>query len=560
MLNDRNRQDTRPINVRRSVRKQDLTVLTSLQAGKMMPLAAIPLLREDAVQRGSFSATFEMHETEEVLMNPVHMTVSAYLFPFLASERFEGSMDQFNRSYKGQPKVEGGAVEPWVELLEVPEGGSAEVDLWKYLGLHASAGDEVSSFYNEAYVSIWNYRAKNRSQDIELVESTALGNLLPAFWPSSRFSHIVPDFDQAKMEGAIPLTFIDGKMPVRNYSGNGSETELNSNVPGGTVFLKMANDEIREFWASNDATRLVHSGPAMTTAQKITDVGGFKADLTEVFAELQEDGISISLANIEVAKKTQAYARIRERYQGLDEEWVIDMLMSGLSIPDQAYKQPIFLGQTKTTFQFGKRYSTEADALDAHVVNGLAVVNMTFRTPRIPTGGVIMIVGEVVPEQLFERQQDPLFHLEKAEHLPEYLRDDMDPEKVVVVPNDYIDTDHETPDGLFGYAPLNHQWATFGPRIGGRFYRPDVDAAEDTDRKRLWAVETKNPKLAENFYIVSDIHTKPFLHPDEDPVDCMLLGQVAIEGNTVFGGALIEASDDYSRVLEHVETQRIEKA
>lgn len=558
MFNDRQRQDTRPLNVPRTGRNQNLTVLTSMQAGKMMPLASALLLREDAVTRAEFGATFEMHETVEVLMNPVHMTVSAYLFPFLASERFEGSMDQFNRSYKGQPKIDGGDVEPFFEQWTIPAGGISDCEILTYLGEHASVGDNVNTFTIEAYNEIWKYRAKNRSPELELPDRLNK-DLLPAFWPSSRFAHIVPDFDQAKMEGAIPITFIDNKMPLR---GPGGATDyVNVNVPDGTVYLKLgASGPIREMEYNGGTAAVTHGGGATGSNGKITDVGGLKVAISQMYAELQESGIALSLANIDVARKTKAFANIRERYNQHEQDWVIDMLMSGMQIPDQAYKQPMLLGQAHTTFQFGKRYSTDAANLDAHVVNGIARVNMQFRTPRIPTGGIIMIVAEMVPEQLFERQRNPGLHVTSVAKLPEYIRDETDPEKVVEVPNDFIDTDHDDPNGLFGFGPLNHEYASFGPKVGGRFHRPDIDAAEDTDRLRLWAVETKNPKLAENFYIVSDIHTKPFLHPDEDPVDVVLLGNIGIEGNTVFGPMLIEASDDYEQIMSQVPMNRIEKA
>lgn len=557
MLNDRMRQDTRPLNIPRTTRRHNLTVLSSLQAGKMMPMAAIPLLREDAVTGCSFSAAFELHETVEVLMNPVHMVVSAYLVPWLASDRFEGSMDQFNRSYKGKPKVEGGDVEPFFEMETLPAGGTADIPIYKYLGLHGSAGDQVATYYKEAYNLIWNYRAKNRSPEIELADRLN-DDLLPAFWPSSRFSHIVPDFDQAKMEGVIPLTFIDDRVPVRGIGIVGS----------GTAYDNVEAYEWDQPGTPGEGVKKVYPKGVMIRPNDPPTTGGAYTAirlnaaslLPEIFAELQESNVQLSLANIEVAKKTKAFARIRERYNAHEDEWIIDMLMSGLSIPDQAWKQPILLGQSQTQFQFGKRYSTDAENLDAHVVNGIARVNMRLRTPRVPTGGTIMVVAELVPEQLFERQQDPLFHISSVDKLPDFIRDDTNPEKVVEVYNDYIDTDHDTPAGVFGYAPLNHEFTTFGPKIGGRFHRPDVDAAEDTDRQRLWAVETKNPKLAENFYIVSDIHTKPFLHPDEDPADVVLLGGAEIEGNTVFGGALIEASDDYEKIMEKVPLDRIEKA
>lgn len=162
-------------------------------------------------------------------------------------------------------------------------------------------------------------------------------------------------------------------------------------------------------------------------------------------------------------------------------------------------------------------------------------------------------------KKIEDRQRDPFFHSVDVEEWPEYLRDTLDPEKVDIVKNDEIDTDHAAPNSTFGYAPMNWKWTSFGPRIGGKFFRPKAGGGSDEARQRLWAVETSDPVLSEDFYLVNSIHTKPFLDTESDPFEATLVGNAVIGGNTVFGGKLVESTTNYDKVMEKAPTERIEK-
>lgn len=541
-----NRQTATPVQVPRSRRDHNVTVLSSLPAGRMVPLAAVPLLREDQAS-GRLQLSFEMQETAEILMNPIHVDVHAYLVPFLALDRFEGSMDQLNRSYMGQPKVENGDVVPFIERMAAGEDNA----IHKYLGLHAKADDLVSTAYTEAYNQIWNMRAKNRSPNLtkrERLDKT----LAPAFWKHSRFAHIVPDFDQAVIDGEVALNLVNSRVPVRGIGIEGSPP----------TFPNMAVREngAHATYPLGATTNQGGNGSSIVMRVRNNVEGHPAADLfPDVFAELQENGVTVSLSNIELARKTQAFAKIRQRYNQIEEQWIIDMLMDAISIPDQALKQPVLLAHQSTIFGMTKRYATDSGNLSESAVNGATSVQLALNVPKLHTGGVIMVVAEILPEQMFERQRDPFFHLGSTEELPAYLRDYLDPEKVDIVRNGQVDTDHETPNDVFGYEPLNAKWATMGPKVGGKFFRPKVDAGFDEDRQRLWSVEAKNPKLSEDFYISTNIHTKPFLDTVADPFETVVLGNVAIAGNTVFGGQLIEATNDYQAVLAEAPHARITK-
>lgn len=532
------KMSTTPIAVPQSTRIHTARALTSMPAGKMVPIAAIPLLREDSVISGRMRFSFESMETAEILMNAINVRVMAYLVPTLALDRFEGSMDQLNRSWEGVP-FKGLPVVPYVETAAFGATGANQI--YKYLGLHAKPDALVNTMYLEAYNQIWNFRAKNRSGDLALRQRLAT-DLAPAFWTHERFKHIVPDFDQAVIDGEVALNVANARMPVKGIGRTAAS--LINGVPNSD--FAVSGNHYEKF-------------PVSTTANN-TSIRLNTAGYPEIFAELQANGITVSLSNIELARKTQAFAKLREQYHGHSDEWLINMLMDGLTVPEQAFAQPMLVGEKTTVFGMSKRYASDAANLTESVVNGATFVDLSIQLPRIPTGGVIMVVAEITPDQIFERQKDAFLHAKNADDFPHYLRDTLDPEKVEAVPNDYVDVDHDTPKSTFGYAPLNYKWNVEAPRIGGRFYRPDVDAGFDEDRQRIWAVETKNPTLSTDFYLCTNIHTKPFVVTNQDPFECVTQGDLLIRGNTVFGGVLHEATNDYDKVMEVAPNDRIVKA
>lgn len=541
------RMQTAPLAHPRSLRGHAARSLTSMPAGKIVPLFMAPILREDAVQRGGLRCSFNMSETAEILLNAVNVQVNAYVVPWLAMDRFV-SLDEFNKSYKGQPYKEGDDVIPFIETHAMPAHEANE--FYTYAGLHAKVGEQVNTMYLEAYNQIVNFRRKNRSPDLELRDRLD-GSLAEAFWIHEQYANIVPDFDQARIDGEVPLNVTNPDelmIPVRGIG-----------VSPGTTFSQTGNT-IREYKGETrqyESSALSSVSSNQYNVEEDPDNPGWPRIYADMSAEL---GIAVSLSNIEMARKTAAFARLRERYNQHDDEYIIDLLMDGITLPEMAWHQPILVGQQTTIFGMAKRWSTSAGSLDESAVNGATAVDMTIRTPRVPTGGVLMVTAEVTPEQLFERNQDYFFHMENAEQFPEALRDELDPEKVSIVQNQWVDVDHDQPEDTFGYAPLNHEWDIRAPKIGGKFYRPEVDEGFDEDRQRIWAVETQNPTLSTDFYLCTNIHQKPFLDTEADPFEAVVQGQMIISGNTVFGPALSESTDDYEKVLAKAPQDRIEKS
>lgn len=543
------RMSTTPIVAPRTTRTVACRGITSLPAGKMVPICAFPVLREESAISGRLRLTFESMETAEILMNAINVSVKAYLVPTLAFDRFEGSMDQLNRSWEGVA-FKNLPVVPYIETEAFGVSGANAI--YKYLGLHAAETQQVNTMYLEAYNQIWNFRALNRSAKLAL-RTRLQKDLAPAFWNRERFRHIVPSFDQAVIDGQVPLNVVNQRLPVR-----GIYTRKDSATNGAQLDVNLLRD------SRGMAPAVGEVGLSMTQTNQGQDMwvtrtgsGAASASRPDVFAELAQNGITVSLSNIELARKTQAFAQLREQYNGHSDEWIINMLMDGLSIPEQAFAQPMLIGERDTVFGMSKRYASDGDNLSKSAVNGATFVDLSIQTPRIPTGGVVMVVAEITPDQLFERQKDPFLFAQNADAFPHYLRDTLDPEKVEAVPCNYVDVDHNTPNATFGYAPLNYAWQMEAPHVGGKFYRPKVNAPFDEDRQRIWAVETANPVLGPDFYICTNIHQKPFLVTTGDPFECVTQGDVVLQGNTVFGGVLHEAQENYAKVLAEAPQARL---
>lgn len=544
------RSKTTPIATIKSTRQVDVRVLTSMPAGKMVPIAAFPLFREDRVRSSSIRISFEMMETVETLMNAVNVTVKAYLVPHVAFERFSG-FDELNRSYQGIPNQEGGPVTPYYEASTVNQAEASGWEIHKYLGLHSAIGDKVNTIYIETYNQIWNFRAKNRSKSLELRNRLHPG-LAPAFWQHDTFRHVVPDFDQAVIDGQVALNVTNARLPVK---GLGVTAAAPTIVP--------ADGAAPDLYQSGDkaATQFPRQTPTRGTSDHVrmrTIVGADGKNYPDVWAELQANGITVSLSNIDLARKTQAFAQMRKEY-GAHDDYLIDLLMDGITVPEQVWRQPILLADKSTVFGMAKRYATDGGNLTDSVVNGATFVDLSIATPTVPCGGVVMIVAEITPEQLFERQRDPMVYTTTVDGLPQYLRDTLDPEKVDVVKNGEVDTSHGNKEGVFGYAPLNWKWARQAPKVGGRYFRPQAVTTFDEDRQRIWAVETANPTLSADFYLCNAIHTKPFVVTNQDIGEALARGIVNVEGLTVFGGALVEANGDYDKVMEAAPQDRVDK-
>lgn len=514
-----------PLRVQRSLRGDNLRALTSGKAGKILPLAYFPLLREDAIRRGPVGVTVRMAETVHPLINAVVVKLYAHLLPFSAFSRFSG-MDEFNRSYAGESHSP--------HFFDMRTSSSQSL-FWRTLGIHHKVGENFNSAPLEAYNTVVNFRRRARSKHLPL-RSNLAGTLARAFWSHPIMHDVVPDYEEALIDGAVTLEPIDSALssvPLRFKADDPSYTlPLNANFS--------------------------HQQTKVDGFQRLYNRDGSNVDERNLEVQMQPfydaltSEMKLSLSNIELAKQTVAFAELRQQYQGISDEHLIDLLMDAIRVPPEALRQPILIGSASGTIQMNERFAMDGDNLDLSRTTGAVSLAMNLRTPPINTGGIVMVTAEITPEPLFERLGDKFLMTSDPNELPQFLRDYLDPKKVEIVENRQIDVLHDTPDGLFGYRGLNRGWDRDFTRAGGKFFRPIGDAYKE-DRQRFWVVESNNPSLTEDFFLVSDdLPYTPFADRTADPFEILTVGSLQIEGNTVFGKKLHEDTGAYQAIIDRV--------
>lgn len=545
-IRDIARTNTTPISIARSVRQINQIVATSMPAGKMVPVTAFPLLREDQLRNSMIHCKVDLMETAEIIKNGIKCRFMAYFVPFLAFERFNGGMDEFNRSYMKQNIADGATVTPFFNTMTAGAVGS--IPIHKYLGFHAAPTDEINTAYIEAYNLIWNFRARNRSETLYQAKKRLMTNtgLAPAFWQHEQFKYVVPDWDDIAMEGSVDLTFTNSSALVKGIGiqgGPASGAVNNFRETGASAEKTVQGWHVRDNLASATFVMQAKAGEAFPN----------------VYADLATAGVKISLANIELAKRTQWYANLKAQFEGLPDNWIIDLLMQGVSVPEQMWKQPILIADKTEIFGIEKRWATDGANLTDAVVNGAAVCDLDMVLPRTPTGGIVMVVAEILPEQIFERGRDPLLFMTDPAKLPNAMRDDLDPQKVERMAMGEVDTSHSSPNGLFGYRPLNWDWQKSNTRIGGKWFKAAPDNTFNEERQHFWTVEVANPAYNSDFMISETFNTLPFVVTNQDVGEVQIHGTAIIEGNTQFGTRLLENDNAYAEVLAQVDQSRIPK-
>jgi len=524
-----------PIPHQRTLRRDSVSVITSSFGGKFVPLKMIPLLPEDGANNSRLTLTVQMAETAEMLLNSVTIQCQSWFVPKLALDRFQ-DMGQIERSFNGINEKDGAPI-PWFEIEQ-----DMSKEIYKVLGLHYNSADSYNTDYVESYNAVWNYIAKQRSDALQERDNLD-GTLAPAFWEQTQMKHVVPTFDQALTDGQVPVQSLSaGLIPVKGIGVD----EVGSVVTGQTLKETQTGQTTYDF-AKNSSIFIEMDGPDRLTA------------LPEIFAELQEGAFNFSLADIDMARETTAWARLRNQYQGLSEDYMMDQLLAGIRISDQQLKNPMLVGQSDTIVGMSQRYATDSANLQKSVTAGQTMLQVPVRAPSTQCGGIIVVTAQALPTQIYERQRDYYFAADKVKDLPNRTSDELDPQPVSLVRNVEVDEKYSTGTAgdLFGYAPLNHEWVRRAPNVGGKYYQPDPAAPWTEVRNRLWDANVVDPVLGPDFYVATTLKHDVFETTTVDPFEWWLSGDVPITGLTYFGPALLEGTDDYDKVLEQVDQTRV---
>ena len=211
--------------------------------------------------------------------------------------------------------------------------------------------------------------------------------------------------------------------------------------------------------------------------------------------------VTVSLADIDKARTTQAFAKLRTAYAGNDttgfdnDDTLVSMLMQGLPVAEDDFKRPWLLDSQRVPVGFAERFATDAANLDQSVTLGRASAVLSLNVPALPEGGVIVFTIEVLPERVDERMSDEWLQAGSVDALPNALRDVQRTEPVDLVLARRIDAKHTAPNQIYGYEPMNDKWNRDTTRLGGDFYMATPGGGWTENRSNIWQSEIVKPEF-----------------------------------------------------------------
>jgi len=570
------------------MREDVATAMTSGKVGKVIPVAQIPLLRGDSAS-GNVTIQVELGEMDRPTLNAVVLNAQAWFVPKTCFPQFAGH-DEFMASYNGTTIKAAGqpdrAPPPFFNVLtDAAKTALAESEVYKTLGLHVPAGpDGINTDLVDALALIYNFRLasfssrlQRRKYSTEAGGLAEVGTLPPAFWPPSRMTRVVPDYERALVVGAFGLDVIAGTI---KYSGH-------LPVQAHTVAANRGSQRVRKV---ADGQLLGHNGSntASKTSQQVDNsvntaggniAGGYYAtassagnplvqtymdpgtsmiaNVANLIGQFEGDSITVSLADIDKARTTQAFAKMRSAYAGNDttgfdnEEMLVAELMQGMRPPENAFKRPWLLDSKMVPFNMPERHATDGDNLDMSVTQGRVAVNLRTVVPYQEASGYILVTIEVVPERLDERMSDEYIMATSVDHLPNALRDIQRPEPVDEVQNRRLDAKHTAPGAVYGFEPMNDKWNRQATRLGGAFYQATPGTGWTEQRSALYLAEIVDPTYTKDHFVVPvDFPQNVFKFSEQDAIETAVRWSVQIMGNTQIGDVLVENNDDYEAVQE----------
>lgn len=549
------RQSTTPVSFSKSTRKDTAVLMTSARAGVVAPIGYVPMLPGDSAS-GRVGVDVALKEMPKPLLNAVYANVQAWFVPKSAYPQFAG-MDELIHAMTGDAiKSLAGATlnERTPPSFYTSVSGAALTtyqtsEFATTLGLHFPAGATVNADLIDAFNLVYNFRLAAHSSRLArrkyMAENAAQATTLPAaFWPSSRLSRVVPDYERALIVGSLDLDVAAGRLPV---SGIGRDKDIATTTQTG--LLVNTNTGNATFAHAMDVSE--NNGNNNKIAFRTTAAGGSP----DLWAEMAGTSINITLADIDKARTTQAFAKLRTAYAGNDstgfdnDDTLVALLMQGIRVPEEQFKRPWLLDSKRVPIGFAERFATDAANLDASVTVGRAAATLSLNVPQQDTGGTIIFTVEVLPERVDERMSDEWILATKFDDLPNALRDVQRVEPVDLVPNRRVDAKHTTPAGLYGYEPMNDKWNRDFTRLGGDFYMATPGGGWTENRSNIWQTEIVNPTFSGTHYLAP----APFPHDvfadaNADAFEVVCRHQLTIVGLTQIGDVLAENNDDYTAI------------
>ncbi len=160
------RQNTAPVMFNRTVRPDDVTLMSSGRAGVVQMLGYVPLFAGDSCS-GQVGIDLELKDMPRPLRNAVYLRAQAWFVPKSSHPQFSGA-DELYHSMAGKPikaYLSSDRTPPAFHNL-VPAGSKAAVaatEFYKALGVHIDTTQPLHSDLPDAFTIVYNTMSRSWS-------------------------------------------------------------------------------------------------------------------------------------------------------------------------------------------------------------------------------------------------------------------------------------------------------------------------------------------------------------------------------------------------------------
>lgn len=540
------RQSTSPVQFSKSKRRDVRERMSSGRAGVVTLIDCIGVHRGDSAS-GRINVMADLADMPKPLMNRVGCQLQAWYVPASAHPRFT-DYNEFLHAVHGETvKSLAGDRQP-PPFLESIEGGDVVTvkgsEMFRTLGIHVPAGRKINTSLIDAFWIVYNFRLAAHSSRLERRKyaSEDLASSVkfpPAFWPANSMAGIVPDYEQALVVGSLNLDITAGQLPISGLMGGSVESRSVVQLDEDGLAHSPGTDSVRALYA-----------------------GGASNAWDPIFAELGGKSILTTLADIDKARVSQAFAKLHSAYAGNDttgfnnEDALVADLMQGFTVPEDLFKRPWLLDSKTVDIAMLERHATDGANLDASVSNGAGSGSLSINLPKQDSGGWIIVTMEVLPERIFEGRSDEFILATEASDFPDALRDIQRPEPVDMVPNHRVDARHTSPEALYGYEPMNMKWQINGTNLGGVFFQASPSDGYNENRSSIWTPQIVDPEFTEDHYLAPVPFPHDVFSDTQAPAfEYVVQHDVVLSGITQFGDVLVENNSDYAETLTQEGTE-----
>jgi len=406
--------------------------------GNLIPLTWYEGLPGDSIQQ-STSALIRISPLLAPVMHPVRVRIHHWFVPNrLIWDDFEDFITggEDGTSVPDHPTISAGTI--------------SESGIFDYMGIPPGTYSPVlpvSALPFRAYNMIYNEHYRDQDLVTPLTIDTTSGTdtttdtgVEKVSWEKDYFTTARP-WTQKGTEVTIPI---------------GTSADVTSDGTGAPTFVGSSTSSTGNLLATVSTNNVSLSGSGWSS------VDGLQWNDPKLIADLA-NSTGVTINDLRLALSIQRYQEARAKYGS---RYVEYLRYLGVRSSDGRQNLPEYLGGGRQTISFSEVLSTDGSNTGDMKGHGISAMRTNKYRRFIEEHGIIMTLMSVIPKTIYTSSAPRQFFREVKE---DYFQRELQHIGEQEVYNKELQTDHSSPDDIFGYQARYNEYRQHPSTIAGEF-------------------------------------------------------------------------------------------